>query len=271
MARTSVKKADIRALSNAPVATSSSSSRKTANYNAAETTLGIATAAAAVGYTYSDWESDAPATPYNQGGDETDGQETDVDDEEEERARREFIDALKRSAPPDPTSTSAVSSTTNGGGNNNNDGEDGDDEYETKSEVRSEKERREDAVRQLSVEADRLRRQTHVAVDVGRIYNDGEGGVMEEAERTLAALTAAPDALEVLAEMNKKKELRSVDHESVDYLPVRKNLYIVPRSLASLTPTEVAERRARLGVKVRGKGAPAPLSKFGEAELSDRI
>jgi ATP-dependent RNA helicase DDX46/PRP5 len=271
MARTSVKKADIRALSNAPVATSSSSSRKTANYNAAETTLGIATAAAAVGYTYSDWESDAPATPYNQGGDETDGQETDVDDEEEERARREFIDALKRSAPPDPTSTSAVSSTTNGGGNNNNDGEDGDDEYETKSEVRSEKERREDAVRQLSVEADRLRRQTHVAVDVGRIYNDGEGGVMEEAERTLAALTAAPDALEVLAEMNKKKELRSVDHESVDYLPVRKNLYIVPRSLASLTPTEVAERRARLGVKVRGKGAPAPVSKFGEAGLSERI
>ena len=269
MARTSVKKADIRALSNAPVATSSSSPsvvRKTATNN-----LGIATAAAAVGYTYSDWESDAPATPYNQGGNETDGQETDVDDEEEERARREFIDALKRSAPPDPSSTSAVSATTNGGGNNNNDGEDGDDEYETKSEVRSEKERREDAVRQLSIEADRLRRQTHVAVDVGRIYNDGEGGVMEEAERTLAALTAAPDALEVLAEMNKKKELRSVDHESVDYLPVRKNLYIVPRSLASLTPTEVAERRAKLGVKVRGKGAPAPVSRFGEAGLSERI
>ncbi|KAL3827213.1 hypothetical protein ACHAXA_006768 [Cyclostephanos tholiformis] len=112
---------------------------------------------------------------------------------------------------------------------------------------------------------------TASAIDVGRMYNDGEGGVMEEAERTLAALTAAPDALEVLAEMNKKKELRSVDHESVDYLPIRKNLYIVPRSLASLTPTEVAERRARLGVKVRGKGAPAPVSKFSEAGLSERI
>ena len=48
-------------------------------------------------------------------------------------------------------------------------------------------------------------------------------------------------------------------------------MYIVQRSLASLTPTEVVERRARLGVKVRGKGAPAPVSKFGEAEHSDRI
>lgn len=51
------------------------------------------------------------------------------------------------------------------------------------------------------------------------MYNDDEGGVMEEAEWTLAALTATPDALEVLAEMNKKKELRAVDHGSVEYLP----------------------------------------------------
>jgi len=146
-----------------------------------------------------------------------------------------------------------------------------DDDYETKSEVKSEKERREDAVRQLAEEASRVRKSAHVGVDTGRMYNDDEGGVMEEAERNLAALTAAPDALEVLAEMNKKKELRAVDHGSVDYLPVRKNLYIVPRSLAKLTPAEVAERRLKLGVKVRGKGAPAPVSKFSEAGLSERI
>jgi ATP-dependent RNA helicase DDX46/PRP5 len=84
-------------------------------------------------------------------------------------------------------------------------------------------------------------------------------------------LTAAPDALEVLAEMNKKKELRAVDHAAVDYLTVRKNLYLVPRSVARLTPEEVVERRARLGVKVRGKGAPAPVLKFSEAGLSERI
>lgn len=94
---------------------------------------------------------------------------------------------------------------------------------------------------------------------------------MEESERTLAALTAAPDALEVLAEMNKKRELRSVDHGSVEYLAVRKNLYTVPRSLAGLGPEEVAARRARIGVRVRGRGAPAPVSSFGEAGLSEKL
>ena len=52
---------------------------------------------------------------------------------------------------------------------------------------------------------------------------------------------------------------------------MRKNLYIFPRSIASLTPAEVIECRARLGVKVRGKGAPAPVSKLSEAGLSERI
>ncbi len=106
--------------------------------------------------------------------------EPETDDEEEERARRAFIDSLKQSAlPPPPTSLDDAQAST-----------DADDAaatsaYETKSEVESEKERREDDVKQLSLD--------NVAVDVGRIYND-EGSVMDEAERTLAALTAAPDA-----------------------------------------------------------------------------
>ena len=70
-----------------------------------------------------------------------------------ERARRAFIDALKQSAlPPPPTSLDDAQAST-----------DADDAaatsaYETKSEVESEKERREDDVKQLSLEADRLRK-----------------------------------------------------------------------------------------------------------------
>lgn len=169
---------------------------------------------------------------------------------------------MKKSAPPKVDESVNKAETHN---------KDEDDTYETKSEVKSEKERREDAVRQLEAEAERVRKSAHVAIDTGRIYNDDEGGVMEEAERNLAALTAAPDALEVLAEMNKKKELRAVDHKSIDYLQIRKNLYIVPQALAKLSSLEVAERRAKLGVKVRGRGAPAPVSKFSEAGLSERI
>ena len=56
-----------------------------------------------------------------------------------------------------------------------------DDDYKTKSEVKSEKERHEDAVKLLSLEAKRLRKQTlHSAIDTGIFYNDDEGGVMEE-------------------------------------------------------------------------------------------
>lgn len=63
--------------------------------------------------------------------------------------------------------------------------------------------------------------------DIGRIYyGDVESGVMEEAERTISVLRDAQmgNALQVLAELNKKKELKNVDHSSVEYMQVRKNL-----------------------------------------------
>ncbi|KAL7451593.1 hypothetical protein ACHAWC_003420, partial [Mediolabrus comicus] len=214
------------------------------------TTAKKITTASTNNYTFSDWESDAPNTP----GPES---EMETDDEEEENARRLFIEALKKQEVPTDDKTTTE--------------DDDDDEYETKSEVKSEKERREEHVRKLEQEAEQIRKSAHIGVETGRMYNDDEGGIMEEAERNLSALTAAPDALEVLAEMNKKKELRAVDHKSIEYLTVRKNLYIVPQSLAKLTSMEVAERRAKLGVKVRGRGAPAPVSSFREAGLSERI
>ena len=82
---------------------------------------------------------------------------------------------------------------------------------------------------------------------------------------------AAPDALQVLAELNKKKELKSVDHSKVEYIDFKKNLYIVPRILANLSSDEVANLRGKLKVKVRGHGAPAPVSSFEQCGLSERI
>jgi len=109
--------------------------------------------------------------------------------------------------------------------------------------------------------------------DIGRIYySDVESGVMEEAERTLDVVNAASvDALEVLADLNKKKELKAVDHSILEYLPIRKNLYIVPRSVANLTDDQVVERRAKWKIRVRGKGAPSPVETFEECGLSERI
>ena len=80
--------------------------------------------------------------------------EPETDDEEEERARRSFIDSLKQSVlPPPPTSLDDAQASTDAG-----DDAAAISAYETKSEVESEKERREDDVKQLSLEADRLRK-----------------------------------------------------------------------------------------------------------------
>jgi ATP-dependent helicase YprA (DUF1998 family) len=141
------------------------------------------------------------------------------------------------------------------------------------AEVRSEKHRREQRLRDLEREADEARNMAEAAAapELGRLYNDLEGGVMEEAERNLDAAMAAPDALQVLAELNKKKELKAVDHSKVDYITFKKNLYITPRALAYLTSDEVANVRGKLKVRVRGHGAPAPVSSFEQCGLSERI
>jgi len=218
-------------------------------------------------YTPSDWESDA-AGGKGIGGVSTSASEAETDDEEEEKARRAFIEALRKSAPPVPQHNADNDAHSSGGVGG------GEETPQLASEVKSEKLRREELVKRLEAEASAARKSAEMssaATDFGRLYNDGEGGVMEEAERNLHALTAAPDALEVLAELNKKKELRAVDHSKVDYLPIKKNLYVVPRNLAALTPDVVADRRASMRIRVRGRGAPAPASTFAECGLSERV
>jgi DEAD/DEAH box helicase len=209
-------------------------------------------------YTPTDWESDAQST----GAGGTASEAETEDEEEEENARRAFIEALK-SMP-----------------NLDGSGEGGDVDDDEKvgkptlaAEVKSEKSRREQMLRDLEREAGEARSLAEKSgtPELGRFYNDVEGGVMEEAERNLDAAMAAPDALQVIAELNKKKELKNVDHSTVDYIPFRKNLYIVPRALANLSSDQVADLRGKLKVKVRGHGAPAPVSSFEQCGLSERI
>jgi ATP-dependent RNA helicase DDX46/PRP5 len=206
-------------------------------------------------YTHSDWESDNPSTAG--GGGSASEPETE-DDEEEEKARRAFIEALKSAPGPEDA------------------GREEEDEIKKPSlaaEVKTEKDRREKMLRDLERQAEEARAlaQQSAAPDLGRLYNDAEGGVMDEAERNLEAAMAAPDALQVLAELNKKKELKSVDHSKIEYIPFKKNLYIVPRSLANLTNDEILDLRAKLKVRVRGHGAPAPVTSFEQCGLSERI
>ena len=204
-------------------------------------------------YTPSDWESEVPS--------EVDTE----DDDQEDEARRAFINALK-AVPVEPVSIKTSDDTNMVDSHSKV-------QLHTAAELKTEKQRREDRLKQLALDAEAARHAVSVESEFGRIYNDGEDGIMEEAERNWdTAKQATPEnALEVLAELNKKKELKSVDHSQINYMPFRKNLYKVPRALAQWTPDQILNRRAKLKIRVRGKGAPAPITSWTECGLSEKI
>jgi ATP-dependent RNA helicase DDX46/PRP5 len=68
-----------------------------------------------------------------------------------------------------------------------------------------------------------------------------------------------------------KKEIKPVDHSSIDYLPFRKSFYIEPRSISNLSQSELDELREDLEIKVRGNKVPRLISTWEESGLPDRL
>lgn len=101
---------------------------------------------------------------------------------------------------------------------------------------------------------------------LGRIF-ESEGDIVDEN----VVIEKKKTALEMLEEKSKGKELKQVDHDSIDYLPFRKNLYIVPKAISKLSEEECKERREDLHVKVRGKGCPSLVENWDQCGLSERI
>jgi len=151
-------------------------------------------------------------------------------------------------------------------------------ETEAEREEREERERKEfmealraarrqqEAVFQEHESADTAVKQDSDKSDIGRVYAY-EGDAAEESNVSETRKTA----LEVLEEQKKGKELKPVDHSKIEYLPFRKNLYIVPRALSKLSEEAIVERREELQIKVRGKGCPAPVDTWEMCGLSERI
>jgi ATP-dependent RNA helicase DDX46/PRP5 len=102
--------------------------------------------------------------------------------------------------------------------------------------------------------------------EMGRVFAE-EGDVLDE----VAVEEKKKTALELLEEAKKGKELKPIDHSKIQYLPFRKNLYIVPRALGRLSEAEIEERREDLQIKVRGKGCPAPVESWEQCGLSERL
>ncbi|KAH6576916.1 hypothetical protein BASA60_004318 [Batrachochytrium salamandrivorans] len=61
----------------------------------------------------------------------------------------------------------------------------------------------------------------------------------------------------------KKKDIVPVNHSQIDYEPFRKDFYIEPPELASMTAEEVDQKRIDLdGIKIRGVRCPKPIEKW---------
>jgi hypothetical protein len=156
-------------------------------------------------------------------------------------------------------------------------------ETEAEREAREEREKQEfiEAIRKAREEEERAREKLReldslkaqeaalAAVrkeSMGRVFA-GEGDIIDEVE----VLEKKKTALEMLEEAKRGKMLKEIDHSKIEYLPFRKNLYIVPRALSKLSDAEVLEKREDLHVKVRGKGCPVPVDTWEQCGLSDRI
>jgi len=149
-------------------------------------------------------------------------------------------------------------------------------ETEEEKDAREEQERREfvEAIRRARENEEKASAARVVAEEVaekekaslGRVYAH-DGDVMDESELD----EKKKSALEVLEDQKKGKELKPLDHSTIEYMPFRKNLYIVPRLLARMTEEEIKEKRDVLQIKVRGKGCPSPVDSWEQCGLSERV
>jgi DEAD/DEAH box helicase len=122
----------------------------------------------------------------------------------------------------------------------------------------------EDVVRERSKQKDEAAEKSKE--QLGRVFA-GDGDVMDETDIE----EKKKSALEILEDSKKGKELKPVDHKTIDYIPFRKNLYIVPKVLSRLSEDDLTEKREDLQIKVRGKGCPAPVDTWGQCGLSERV
>lgn len=76
------------------------------------------------------------------------------------------------------------------------------------------------------------------------------------------------DILALAAKKAKKKDLAAVDHARVNYEPFRKEFYVPPPDIATMTDEEADLLRLALdGIKIRGVDCPRPVTKWSHFGL----
>ena len=102
------------------------------------------------------------------------------------------------------------------------------------------------------------------------LHNDQDAAEYSEEEEGDDELATA--LLAISKKTGKKKELPTVDHEAVEYVPFRKSFYVEVPELARMTPKEVQAYRAELEhIKIKGKHAPKPVKTFAQCGMRSAV
>ncbi|KAJ8576043.1 hypothetical protein ON010_g3166 [Phytophthora cinnamomi] len=101
----------------------------------------------------------------------------------------------------------------------------------------------------------------------GRIYQGFEEDIIGEDSE----LVDQRSALEILQEQQKKKEIKPVNHSTMNYIPFQKKFYVVPKEIKDLSEEDVEAQRKEFEIKVRGKSCPRPLQKWTQCGFSVRM
>lgn len=65
--------------------------------------------------------------------------------------------------------------------------------------------------------------------------------------------------------------LPPIDHSQIEYKPFEKNFYVIHEEIAALTKVQKDDLRHKLGIKVSGAAAPAPVCSFAHFNFDDLL
>lgn len=97
---------------------------------------------------------------------------------------------------------------------------------------------------------------------------DDDDGEVEAADELDATDLNPEDILALAAKKARKKDLAAVDHNRIKYEPFRKEFYVPPPEVATMTDEEADLLRLELdSIKIRGVECPRPVAKWSHFGL----
>jgi ATP-dependent RNA helicase DDX46/PRP5 len=106
----------------------------------------------------------------------------------------------------------------------------------------------------------------------GLDYNGSEGEENEHAAQRFDESNAVYWQRIMSEKRQKAEKLATLDHDSIEYEPFRKNFYIEAPEIANMSVKDARRLRKDLdGIRVHGKDVPVPIRTWTQAGLSNKV